>query len=52
MCEVPLNALIFLLSRCGLADAISRKQISSNSMLQQCCAVMAQRFEAERSGFT
>src|SRR5689334_12298688 len=27
MCEVPLIALIFLLSRCGLADAISHKQI-------------------------
>src|ERR1044072_3119328 len=27
MCEVPLNALIFLPSRCGLADAISLEQI-------------------------
>jgi hypothetical protein len=27
MCEVPFIALIFLLSCCGLADAISHKQI-------------------------
>jgi hypothetical protein len=27
VCEVPLTAPIFLPSRCGLADAISHKQI-------------------------
>jgi hypothetical protein len=31
-CEVPLTVPIILLSRCGLAHAISHNQFSSNSM--------------------
>jgi hypothetical protein len=52
MCEVPLTALIFLLHAAVSLMPSRTTRFSSNWMLQQCCAVMAQRFEAEPSGFT
>jgi hypothetical protein len=47
ICEVPQSSA--LLPHHGLADATTPNQVSAEAMLQDCCAVMAGRWELQRS---
>jgi hypothetical protein len=47
ICEVPSTSSTFLLSQCGLADAMRREQILIGVRVHDRCAVRTASFESE-----